>query len=127
MLETIKKQSSDLVDCLLEVLKVVLKRAEPVTWQAVVEALRSPTVRMDQLAKEIEAEYCSPPTPDTVQGTYTHIKNDATLTVITHRFQCLLTHPSCQPLSQSSKPYDVLNQKMLKRLMKCINFWWMSS
>ena len=67
-LEDIEKQRDDLVDCLREMLKVVLKREEPVTWWAVVEALRSPTVGMVDLAKETEAKYCSPPTPDIKQG-----------------------------------------------------------
>lgn len=123
VLETIKKQSSDLDDCLLEVLRAVLKRAEPVTWRALIEALKSPTVRMDQLAKEIEAEYCPPPTPDTLQGMYISKKTHFDASVITHLFQCLLTHPSCQPLSLSSNPYGPLKQKMQRRLRGCTNLW----
>lgn len=68
VLEDIEKRRDDLVDCLREMLKVVLKREEPVTWRVVVEALRSPTVGLDQLAEEVEAKYCPLPTPDTAQG-----------------------------------------------------------
>ena len=64
VLDTIESESDDQAERLLRVLKAALKRVEPrLTWRAVVEALRSPTVGLQQLAKTIEAKYCPPAQP----------------------------------------------------------------
>ena len=47
-----------------EILKVWLKTATKPTWQAVVDALRSPIVGESSLATNIEAKYCTPITPE---------------------------------------------------------------
>ena len=49
---------------LREILKVWLKTATKPTWQAVVDALRSPIVGESSLATNIEAKYCTPITPE---------------------------------------------------------------
>ena len=70
-LKAIKGEHDDLADRLLEMLMEALERVEPLlTWRAVVEALRSPTVGLQQLAKKIEAKYCPPALPtETDKGT----------------------------------------------------------
>ena len=79
-LEAIKGEHDDLADRLLEMLMEALKRVEPLlTWRAVVEALRSPTVGLQLLAKKIEAKYCPPAqAPETDCGTYS----------IKHTYRC---------------------------------------
>ena len=72
VLDTIESESDDLAERFLRVLKAALKRVEPVlTWRAVVEALKSPTVGLQLLAKTIEAKYCpTAQAPETDFGTY---------------------------------------------------------
>ena len=73
VLDTIESESGD-DKRLLGVLKTALNRVEPrLTWRAVVEALKSPTVGLQLLAKKIEAKYCPPAqAPDTDKGTVLH-------------------------------------------------------
>ena len=49
---------------LREILKVWLKTATKPTWQAILDALRSPIVGESSLATNIEAKYCTPITPE---------------------------------------------------------------
>ena len=51
-------------DRLYHVLVEFLKKVEPrPTWRVIVDALRSPTVDLPQLAEEIERKYCPNPPP----------------------------------------------------------------
>ena len=83
VLDTIESESDDLAEMFLRVLKTALKRVEPLlTWRAVVEALKSPTVGLQLLAKKIEAKYCPPAqAPETDFGTYS----------IKHKYRCTYT------------------------------------
>ena len=74
VLDAIESESDDQAKMFLRVLKTALKRVEPLlTWKAVVEALRSRTVGLEQLAETIEAKYCPPAqAPDTDKGTVLH-------------------------------------------------------
>ena len=59
-LDGIKKQYSDLSDCLRETLKVWLEMYLPYpTWSNLVDALRSNTVCKTRLAADLENKYCS--------------------------------------------------------------------
>ena len=58
-LDSIKAQSDDPSECLLQALKHWLKTVDPKpTWQALVDALRSHLVEEHQLANTIEEKYC---------------------------------------------------------------------
>ena len=58
-LDSIKTQSDDPNECLLQALKHWLKMVDPKpTWQALVDALRGRLVEEHQLANSIEEKYC---------------------------------------------------------------------
>ena len=70
VLDGIVSRYADDRDRLLHVIKEFLKRIDPKpTWRAIVDALKSPTVNMPQLAEKIEAKFCSSPKPDPETGT----------------------------------------------------------
>ena len=57
-LDAIKKDNSECLDCLVKMLQQWKKNAEPpYTWATIIEALKSPLVDEENLAKELE---CSP-------------------------------------------------------------------
>ena len=59
-LDSIRVQSDDTKECLLEALKHWLKTVDPKpTWQALVDALRSCVVEENQLANSLEEKHCT--------------------------------------------------------------------
>ena len=58
--ESIHKEYSDPKERLLHILITVLKRNEPrPTWRLVVDALKSPAIKLERLAVRLEAKYCN--------------------------------------------------------------------
>ena len=61
----LRAMHSDFSDLFREVLMLWLKTADdpPPTWEAVVTALRSPSVNEKMIAARLEAKYCNPVQP----------------------------------------------------------------
>ena len=51
------KYNGDMEHCLREILNECLKLVPPLTWHDIVRALRAPSVKEDQLARQIECRY----------------------------------------------------------------------
>ena len=64
VLDAIKSEFETPAACLRELVKTWLKRVnpQPASWEELVQALRSPSLREDyeKLAGELETEYCQP-------------------------------------------------------------------
>ena len=54
------KDYSDETDFLREVLALWLRRTHSVTWEAVVNTLKSPIVNEEIVAEQVESKYCTP-------------------------------------------------------------------
>ena len=71
VLDAIELQFETPAACLRELVKTWLKRVnpQPASWEELVQALRSPSLREDyeKLAGELETEYCQP------KGTYVEL------------------------------------------------------
>lgn len=67
-LDEIKQQFSQLDDALREMLRVWLKQQESCTWITLARTLRKKSVDGEELAREIESNYCAIP-HEGVEGT----------------------------------------------------------
>ena len=79
-LDSIKAQSDDPKECLLEALKHWLKTVDPKpTWQVLVDALRSCVVEENQLANSLEEKHCpkskTSPLLERARDTLKHVHN----------------------------------------------------
>ena len=113
-LESIAVQFADPGDKLLETLKVWLKTATKPTWQAIVDALRSPIVGEASLATDIQAKYCtavetgraSGQTMPEVQPTATEIQKEL------RQIKDLLLQDSQRHKQESQRRMDTLQQEL---------------